>query len=148
SAELSVCCSGPLPQKQVNGRLTLDGVRFDAIVPAAIAGAIGARVDAAARFSATGNSLESVVAAMAAEGSYTLADLSIAGLDPGAFDAIDSFEAVLDMEPASVSALVTDRLDDATFTADSVTGEFTVAAGVLRSPNVAIEGAAARLFGG
>jgi hypothetical protein len=146
-AEFTVCCAGPLPQVQFSGRLTLADVSFGSIVPAPVAAAISATVDAAAKFEGTGDSLFAALAALTGEGSYSLADLSVRGFDPAAFRAIASLEDVLEMEPVAVTAAVVDRLDDNAFTSPSVTGGFTVAGGVLRSPNVAIEGETARLFG-
>lgn len=147
AGEVGLCCAGPLPLKQLSGRMSLDGVDLAALVPAPVAAAIGGTVEAAARFSGTGDSLEGMVAAMTGEGTYTITDMSVAGLDPAAFNAIETLDAVLDVEPASVSQLVVDRLDDEPFVSPSASGSFTVAGGVLRIPNLAVEAPAARLFG-
>ncbi len=147
TAELGVCCAGSSPLKTVTARVSLADVAFASLVPKPVADAIAARVTASARLEGSGDSLLGAIQAMTAEGSYTLTDVSIAGFDPGAFAAVDSLEAVLDMEPAAVAKLVIDRLDDSAFTSPTVSGGFTIAGGVLRSPNLAIEGEGARLFG-
>jgi multidrug efflux pump subunit AcrA (membrane-fusion protein) len=54
---------------------------------------------------------------------------------------------VIEMDPEAVSRLIVDKLDDSAFKAPRVSGSFTIAGGVLRSPNLAIEGETARLFG-
>jgi hypothetical protein len=148
TAELSVCCAGLLPQKQVSGRFTLEDVAFASLVPAPIRSALGATLDATARFEGTGDSLSSTLAAMTGEGSYRLTDITVRGFDPAAFDAIPSLRAALDMEAAEATQLVVDKLAGDPFTSQEANGSFTIAGGVLRSPNLALEGEAARLFGG
>ncbi|HHY48162.1 MAG TPA: AsmA family protein, partial [Alphaproteobacteria bacterium] len=147
TAEFGVCCAGPLPEKQLSGRLTLAGVDVARLVPQPVAASISAKVDAAARFNGTGDSLQAVLAAMTGEGSFTLRDLRIKGFTPAAFDAIASLDDVLGLEPAAVTERVVARLASGDFTAPSVSGGFTIAGGVLRSPNLAIDGPDARLFG-
>ena len=147
TAELAVCCAGPLPQKQLTGRFAIEDVALSSLVPDVVADAVGAEVDAAVRFEGTGDSLLAAVSVLTGEGSYTLSDVTVRGFDPAAFGAITSLEAVLEMEPTAVTQLVIDRLDDGPFEAPSVSGEFTIAGGVLRSPNLGIAGDAARLFG-
>ena len=147
AAELAVCCAGPLPQQQFSGRMTLTGVDFASLVPSAVAETIEARVDASARFSGTGDSLHTAMTAMSGEGSYTLNGLAIHGFDPRVFGVIASLDEVLKLEPDAVTAKVTEGLRGGTFTAPSVTGSFTIAGGVLRSPNLSIGGDSARLFG-
>lgn len=147
SADVEICCAGTLPQKRISGRFTVENVALSGLVPAAIANGLGATVDGTARFDGTGDSLQSAMAAMTGEGTYTLTDVGIRGIDAAAFRAVGSLEEVLNEEPEVVASRITDRLDDTPFEASRVTGGFTVAGGVLRSPNVAIEGELARLFG-
>lgn len=147
TAELALCCAGPLPQKQLSGRFAIEDVALSSLVPSAVADAVSAEVDASVRFEGTGDSLLAAVSALTGEGSYTLSGLTVRGFDPAAFGAITSLDAVLEMEPGAVTQLVIDRLDDGPFEAPSVSGEFTIAGGVLRSPNLGIAGDAARLFG-
>jgi hypothetical protein len=147
TAELGVCCAGSTPLKTVTARISLTDVAFESLVPKPVGDAVSATVTASARIEGSGDSLLAAMQAMTAEGNYTLSDVSIAGFDPGAFGAIESLEAVLEMEPAAVTRLIVDRLDDSAFTAATVSGGFTIAGGVLRSPNLAIVGEGARLFG-
>ena len=147
TAELAVCCAGPLPQQQVSGRLTLTDVAFSSLVPEPVGEAIAATVDASARFGGTGDSLHSAMVGMTGEGSYTLDGLAVEGFAPAVFGSIASLDEVLDLEPEAVTAKVTEQLSAGTFTAPSVTGSFTIAGGALRSPNLSIAGEGARLFG-
>ena len=148
SAEVGLCCAGGLPQKELSGRVSLAEVAVRDLLPSAVGDVIGAQVTAAARFSGTGDSLARAIATMTGEGSFTLTDLGIDGLSPAAFDAVASIEDVLGAEPADVSDLVSARLGAGRFSATDVHGSFTIAGGVLRSPNLAITGGDARLFGG
>jgi hypothetical protein len=52
------------------------------------------------------------------------------------------------MDPTAVTDAVTKALTDAPFAAPAVTGSFTIAGGVLRSPNLAITSGPSRIFGG
>lgn len=147
SMELAICCAGPLADKQVSGRLTLSGVEIDAVVPPAVASALAGIVDGGARFEGTGDSLLGALRGMTGEGSYTVKTLRAEQFNPGAFAEVASLDTVLDMEPAALSALIVDKLDDGPFLADEVSGGFTIAGGVLRSANLAVEGEGVRLFG-
>jgi hypothetical protein len=84
---------------------------------------------------------------MTGEGSYTVSGLRIEGLDPAAFAAAESLGNVLEEDALVLAASLVDRLDDAPFVAKDVSGSFTIAGGVIRSPNLAIESDLARLFG-
>jgi hypothetical protein len=147
TADLTVCCAGPLPQVQLSGRMTVTDVAFASLVPKPVGDVIAATVDVSTQFSGTGDSFYSAMAAMTGEGSYALDNIVINGFAPGVFGSVASLDEVLDLEPAAVTAKVTEGLGAGAFTAPSVNGSFTVAGGVLRSPNLAITGEGARLFG-
>ncbi len=146
--ELAVCCSGPLPDKQVSGRLSLEGVALDSMVPDAVAEALDGTISAAGRFDGTGGSIAALLQAMTGDGTYTLDDLVIARLDPLALAAVAAVDEVLEMQPDELTQLIEDRLDDAPLASDSVSGAFTIAGGVVRSPNLTVTGQGGALFGG
>jgi uncharacterized protein involved in outer membrane biogenesis len=145
--DLALCCSGPLQDKQVSGRMTMSEVPLNALAPPAVGQALQGTLSASGSFSGTGDSVAGIIAAMTGEGSYTIDDLVIAGLDPAAFAAIGSLESIMELDREQLATLITERLDDGSFAATEVAGGFTIAGGVFRSPNVAIEGQQARLFG-
>ena len=70
--DAAICCSGPLADKHLTGRITLSGVDLDKIVPAPVAAALGGIVDASAQFDGTGNSLSAIAGAMTGSGSFTI----------------------------------------------------------------------------
>ena len=145
--ELVLCCAGPLTDKQVSGRVALTGVEIDTILPAAMASALDGSIDAGARFEGTGDSLLAALGAMTGDGNYTITGLKAEHFNPGTFAEVASLDDVLDMEPDALSALIVDKLDDQPFVAEEVRGGFTIAGGVLRSGNLAVQGDGARLFG-
>jgi hypothetical protein len=145
--DMGVCCANALPDKQVNGRLTLTGVALDAIVPPLVADALEGKVDVAAAFDGTGGDLQSTLNAMTGQGTYTINDFRIERMDPGAFAAAAALENVLEEDALVLQAAVVDKLDDAPFEAKPLSGSFTIAGGVIRSPNLGIESDLARLFG-
>lgn len=147
TAELTLCCAGVLPQKQLSGRMTLTDVALSSLVPKPVGDAIGATIDVAAVFSGTGDSFYSAMTGMNGEGSYTFDGIDIKGFAPTVFSSITTLDEVLDLEPDAVTAKVTAGLEAGSFKAPSVSGSFTIAGGVLRSPNLAISGEGARLFG-
>ena len=147
SLELAVCCSGPLTDKQVSGRVSLAGVAIDRIAPRAVAEALEGTLDASGRFSGTGGSVADVLAAMTGEGTYTVSDLRIERLDPQAPNALAAVADVLEMQPEELSGLIEEKLQDGPFASPEVAGTFTIAGGVLRSPNLPIQGEGGQLFG-
>ena len=88
-----------------------------------------------------------VIAALTGEGTYGVTGLQIERLDPRAAASVAGVEYLLKMQPEELSALIEDRLDDAPFSAPQMTGSFTVAGGVLRSPNVPVDGDGGQRFG-
>jgi hypothetical protein len=145
--DLTLCCAGSLTAKQVTGRYTLAGVDIDAIAPAAVADALSGRVDANGRIDGTGESLGGVLEALTGEGTFNLKPFEIARLDAQAPASINGIANILELQPEELVGVLEDRLDDGPFLSPEVAGTFTIAGGVLRSPNLPIEGQAGRLFG-
>lgn len=144
--ELAVCCAGPLTDKQITGRVSLSGVAIDSVAPSLVADALDGTLDAAGRFDGTGGSVAGVLAAMTGEGTYGVSNLQIQRLDPQA-TTLSGLDNILEMQPEQLTAQIEDRLDDAPFLSRQMTAGFTIAGGVLRSPNVPIEGEGGELFG-
>lgn len=147
SLELAVCCAGPLSDKQVTGRIGLTQVALDDIAPPAVAAVLDGTINASGQFDATSGSIAGIVGSLTGEGTYTVDNLAISQLDPRAIAEISSLDSILEQQPEQVTAIIEDRLDDASFTAPQVTGSFTVAGGVLRSPNLTVTGETGSMFG-
>lgn len=147
--DANVCCSNAaLPDKQISGRLALSGVPLDRLATGPIAADLDGTINATAEFDGTGESLAQVAAALTGSGSYTIDGFSAGQFDPTVFKTAGTLTGVIDMEPDAITAAVIKALADAPFTAPTVTGSFTIAGGVLRSPNVAINGVGSKTFGG
>ncbi|MBK8083156.1 MAG: AsmA family protein [Devosia sp.] len=146
--ELAVCCAGLLPDKQVTGRISLQGVSLDSLAPAAVADALEGTITAAGRFEGTGSSVAEVLEAMTGEGTYAVDNLTIARLDPLALASVAAVDEVLEMQPEDLTSLIAERLDDGPLISEAMSGAFTIAGGVVRSPNVTIAGQGGALFGG
>jgi hypothetical protein len=137
-----------LPAKQITGRLAFDDVPIDAVVPVAMAEGLDGTLDASAAFDGTGETLAAAVAAMTGTGSYTINDFSASQFDPQTFNNLASLTGIVDMTPEALAEAVRQRLATAPFESNMLTGSFTIAGGTLRSPNLAIAGDGARMFGG
>lgn len=145
--EAALCCAGPLGDKTLSGRIGLAGVDLDALVPEAVAKALDGKVNSSGQFAATASSVAGLMEAMTGEGTYSVDQLSIAHLDPGAIAAVTSLQGIIDQKPEQVSDLIEQKVDGGSFSAPQVIGSFTIAGGTLRSPNVPMSGAGGQLFG-
>ena len=149
SLDATVCCSNAaLASKQISGRLGLDGVAVDAVVPGAIGAQLDGTVSAAASFDGSGETVGQAIAGMTGTGNYTVSNLEAAHFDPAVFKGAGALVGVVDMTPEALVQAVTGELAAAPFAAPSVTGSFNIAGGILRSPNLAITGTDAQIFGG
>ncbi|RUT35139.1 AsmA family protein [Arsenicitalea aurantiaca] len=145
--DASLCCAGPLVDKRLSGRLSLDGVDLDALLPPVPRSVLEGTLTGVAQFESTGASPAALLAAMTGEGSYTVTDLAIAELAPATFARVASLENILELEADALGEIVARELERGILRAPEVAGSFTLAGGVLRSPNLAIEDEDARLFG-
>jgi hypothetical protein len=149
SLDATVCCSNAaLPAKRISGRLALSGVALEAVTPPPIGTSLDGTIDATAQFDGTGESVAEAIGVMTGTGSYTIKSLAAAHFDPAIFKDVGALTGLVDIPAEQVTDTVKVALANAPFTASSATGSFTIAGGVLRSPNLAIEGAGAKIFGG
>lgn len=146
SLDLGQCCAGPAADRTLSGRVMLDGVNLEAVLPGA-GGRVAGTVDGSLQFEGTGPSLDAVVGGLSGEGNFTLRDLTIAGLDPGVYPAVAGFTDALDADEDTLQAFIGVALGQGEFGADTAQGAFTIAGGVVRLANLIIEGAGAQLAG-
>jgi len=147
SLELSVCCAGPLSDKQVTGRVGLTQVAIRDLAPAAVTDVLAGTINASGQFDTTAGSITDILGSMTGQGTYTVDALTISRIDPKAIAEISGLDTILDQQPDQLTALIEDKLDDGTLMAPQVTGSFTIAGGVLRSPNLTVAGTSGNLFG-
>ncbi|SFZ82822.1 AsmA-like C-terminal region [Devosia enhydra] len=145
--DVTVCCAGPFEQKQITGRTSFDGVALDAILPPVLAEAMDGRADFSMRFDATGASLRDMARAMSGEGTYAIADLRVEGFDPAAFADIAALDGILDEDPATLAQTIEARAADGALVVSEARGGFTIAGGVVRSPNLSLATPEVRIFG-
>ncbi|UJW86726.1 AsmA family protein [Devosia sp. SL43] len=145
--DIAVCCAGPLVDKTASGRVSLTGAPLDAIAPPAVATALDGVLEGGVSFEATGASVGDLLAVLAGEGNFTLADFSVVQLAPGVFPTVAGLDDVLNMEPDALAAIIGLSLGQGPFAAPSATGAFTIAGGVARLTNFIVEGEGARLAG-
>lgn len=146
--DATLCCANSSASKELNGRATLDGVDLAAVLPGAIGTVLSGKISGSAAFDGSGTSLAEMVAASSGSGSYNLANLSIAGFAPTVFAQAATVPDLIDVTPEDLTQTVTTQLAAGPFTAPAATGTFTLVGGTLRSPNLAIAGDGAQIFGG
>ena len=146
--DVGVCCSGPIAEKRLFGRVTLDGVALDAVLPQGPAGNLAGTVSGSVQFDGSGESIAGAMAGMTGEGSFSLTDLTIEKLNPKAFVTVAGLDNILEQQPDDLTNIVAVALDQGAFTAPEMSGVFNIAGGIVRVANLAAEGVGARLFGG
>ncbi|HVY52729.1 MAG TPA: AsmA family protein [Devosia sp.] len=149
SLDATVCCSsGKLPSKQVSGRVSAKGIEIASLAPGPIAQGLSGTLDGSAEFTGNGETLAETIATLTGTGSYSVHDATVAHFDPKVFSTASGLTGVVDMTADALSKTVTDALAGGSFAASDLTGGFTIAGGVLRAPNLAVEAGGARIFGG
>lgn len=147
-ATLSKCCSGPLSERTVTGRISIDSVNLDAIAPTSMVDTLGGRVSGGVSFEGTGASIADVVSTLAGEGNFSLAQFSIARLNPGLYPAMSALDDVLNTDADALGILADQSLGRGSFDTAQASGTFSIAGGTLRLTNFIMEGEGARLAGG
>lgn len=147
-AEVALCCAADFVDKTLSGRMTLNGVRIGTLLPEAPAGALSGTLNAGGQFQATGDSFQSLMAALGGDGSFSVGDLRIANLSPSVFATTAEVENLATLDPDALVAVAGTALDSGPFVADEAGGVFTLVNGNIRLSNLAIEGRGARLLGG
>ncbi|WP_424982887.1 AsmA family protein [Maritalea sp. S77] len=145
--DVTLCCYGSESQKQLNGRFRLDGVALGELLSGPAATTLSGFVDGAGQFSTRGADFAQMAAALGGDGSFTIADLAISGVNSDVFAAIGSMDNLTDLEPAEFKAQIDEELAVGRFDAPEAEGLFSIAGGKLFLRNFSVEDAQARLFG-
>jgi hypothetical protein len=122
----------------LSGQFALDGADAAAIL--GTSDAEGA-ADLGATLTASGKSVEGLVAALAGSGTARLEGLVLPGVDPGAFGAILAAADAIgrDIDAEAVAAFAPDLVAAGRFAARDVEIPFTVASGSVRTPPIFLE---------
>lgn len=108
---------------------------------------LGGQGDVSASLSASGKTMEGIVAALSGSGTASLRRLVVPGIDPGAFPALiaEADRIGRDIDAAKTAGFAPAMVGRGRFDAGSVEVAFTVAGGVLRAPPLTLHNAAATL---
>lgn len=139
------CCSGPLAERTLNGRLSLAGVDIGALDMPQLG--LGGVVSAGVQFEGNGQSLADMARSMTGEGNFTITGFEAAGLAGSVFPTIAGIEDPLNTDADALETLVALGLSEGRFTASEARGAFNIAGGAARIANMIIEGDGARLAG-
>ncbi|WP_161796861.1 AsmA family protein [Devosia soli] len=148
SATFGECCAGPLTDRTVTGRMSLESVDLKALAPAATTQGLAGLLTGSVAFEGTGASLEEVAGSLAGEGNLSLTNLAVDRLSPGVYPAVAGLTDVLNIDEDALTILVDQALGRGAFEAPTASGAFTIAGGTVRLANFIIEGTGARLAGG
>jgi len=148
TATFGECCAGPLTDRTVTGRISVETVDIKALAPAATVEGLAGRLTGSVSFEGTGATLEDVATSLAGEGNVSLTNLSVDRLSPGVYPAVAGLTDVLNIDQDALTILVDQALGRTPFEAPTASGAFTIAGGTLRLANFIIEGTGARLAGG
>ena len=127
-----------------SGQLTLAGADLGALLPG---GVLAGKGDFGASLTASGKSVEGMIASLAGSGTARLASLSAAGVDPAALSAILAKADVIgpQIDAAQTAAFAPGLVRAGRFEAGGTELALTVAAGSVRTPPVRLERADAVL---
>ncbi len=147
-ADVTVCCAGPLAEKTVSGRATLNDIDLAGVLPPAVSRSLAGTVSGGVRFEGSGADLRAVAGSLSGEGSFSVAGLTVDSLAPETYETVAGLDDILDMEADALSNVIRMALDVGPFRAETADGAFTIAGGVARLANLSIDGQGARLSGG
>lgn len=147
TGDVTLCCAGVVGSGQLGARMTLDRVPVDHLLPTGIAAGMAGMVSGALQVEGVGGSVAELLRALGGEGSFSVTQMSIAGLSPGAVGALDGVSNLVDADAANLEQRVEDALASAPFVSESVSGALSIAAGTMRSPNLSLRAPDGALFG-
>lgn len=122
----------------LSAQLRLEDGALGRVLPG---GALSARADIGASVTASGKTVEAMVASLAGSGTLSYRDLEIAGINPDPFAAIIAGADRIgrDIDAVAVAGFAPDLLEAGTLQGGSGEVAFSIANGVLRAPPVRLE---------
>lgn len=121
-----------------SGQLRLDGAKLGELLPGSGLTGVG---DFGASLTASGKSVDGMIASLAGSGTATVADLSAPGVNPAALAALlaRADEAGTQINAAQTASFAPQIVRDGRFEADNTEIALTIAGGVVRTPPVRLE---------
>ncbi|WP_181702510.1 AsmA family protein [Chthonobacter albigriseus] len=133
----------------VDGRFRLAGIPAEALAwrrddRAVVSGTVDADFDMAAN----GRTVAGLIASLGGGGTVQLADGAIRSMNPNAFSAVmRAVEGGLDLNDEKIREVFTANIDSGDLAFERLEAAFTLAAGTLRAPNIAVTSAGATTSG-
>lgn len=145
--EIRFCCGQSGGQATLNARLSGRDLPLATLLGVSGPPALAQSLSFDAQVGTAGGSIASLVAGLNGDGTYTLRGLALPGLDVNAIPTLVGAPYLIRVTPEEIAARFDEDLARADYTAEIAAGAFTIGAGTLRAPNLAIEGSSGRLFG-
>lgn len=145
--DVTLCCYGSEAQKQLNGRFRLDGVALGDLLVGPAANTLSGFIDGAGRFSTRGGDYAQMAAALGGDGSFSVADFAIEGVNSAIFGKIGAMDTLTDLTPEEFQAQIDADLAEGSLEVPEAEGLFSAAGGKMLLRNFSVEDAQARLFG-
>lgn len=143
--DATLCCAGTVSDKTLSLRASVTNAALaDLLPPGAKA---SGTLTGSLRLDALGDSLATAIAAANGEGTFAVTDVSLPQLAVGAVPPSVAALTLTEATETDFTTAVETALDAAPLAAPVVSGTLSVASGTLRSPNLAIAGPDAQLFG-
>ncbi len=128
----------------VGTQVKLEGADATVLLPQA---GLSGKIDLGGSFTASGKTIEGLVATLAGTGTAAIHNMSVEGLNTGAFGAIienaDKFGR--DVEKADVAGFAIPLVSDGTFSAKALEFPFTITSGVMRTAPLTVSDPQAEL---
>lgn len=143
--DATLCCAGTVADKRLTGRAAVTGAALADLLP--IGTAASGTLTGSFRLEGLGDSLATAIATANGEGTFAVTDLNLPQLAVASVPASVAAFTLTEATEADFAAAVEAALDTAPLAAPVVSGTLSVASGTVRSPNLAISGPDAQLFG-
>jgi uncharacterized protein involved in outer membrane biogenesis len=143
--DATLCCAGSVSDKSLSLRASVTNAALADLLPPG-ATATGT-LTGSLRLDALGDSLDAAIAAANGEGTFAVTGLSLPQLFVPAVPASVAALKLTEATEADFTTSVETALAAAPLAAPVVSGTLSIASGTVRSPNLAIAGADAQLFG-
>ncbi len=150
--DVSLCCSGIIVERQMNGRVSLSDVDLALLLPKKVSTIVGGNINSGISFTGSGDSFVKIFDSLAGEGSFNISNLKVDRFSIQALSALTDLDNILEIDEAELERIIIKVLNSGTFNGDEIAGVMNIAGGNLRVSNVGsvnknIDGQSTELFG-